>query len=418
MSIQGSSSYIDFDFSRKRQVSGWHNNCSLNCLTHYLIALLENKDSYQKLISSKTLNNFLKEIQKYYSLSDTPSIKDVLSIIQKYPAPTDREAIFGPVLRKALEEVIIKNAKQSWETLGSAAFSEYLNSSTVQDVAQPIIMSNQSWIDEFKKKYEAESASIKAQKPTLDEQEIALVKIYEKAPQLIPTDQQIQNEVNFQRQIAIEDKYLGIARAYWMNAGCKNYAALMGDLNKNQVVSIDQFDLLTNEFGIGLEVYTPDSIKAASLNVKVAKETKGIFRKPLGASTWIMKVFNGGNHWELQDPDTNIIRAQKNTLHHNEYYKNNKNDIFQILGPLKNGHIKNIQEQVHKDFQLLQNPKENHEEKTMAELVQNLSDLLAKGHISATEQEFLMNEYIQPKQKPSSHQAAISSPMKTTRIKL
>jgi hypothetical protein len=127
------------------KTTGWQNNCGLNCLTHFLYSKLE-KDELQKLFEHNAeYNALLETFREYYALPDSPTWDDIKNILTSLETPADREAVFAPVLRKHLGNVMARKPAVLWDTEGTSALSEYLTTGEINDVAGPIILANQDF---------------------------------------------------------------------------------------------------------------------------------------------------------------------------------------------------------------------------------------------------------------------------------
>ena len=147
--------------------------------------------------------------------------------MQNLEAPHDREAILAPVLRKRLSQTLLDDKQKIWDTTATDAFSEYLTTGEVKDVALPVFYSNQLYFEALKAEYDNEK-----------------------------------NNHSNQDQEALLNTYLNKAEEYWLNinkGGCKLYADYIGDLKKGEMISADSLKLYCSKLSIGAEVYTDDS---------------------------------------------------------------------------------------------------------------------------------------------------------------
>src|SRR5712671_2189854 len=91
----------------KCRASGWHNNCGLNCLTHFIAINIDDPQTREQYGGIVGYQNLLTAFAKYYKLPPTTTWEDVNNILKKFPEPSDREAIFSPVLRQQLGEFMV-----------------------------------------------------------------------------------------------------------------------------------------------------------------------------------------------------------------------------------------------------------------------------------------------------------------------
>lgn len=211
------------------ETTGWHNNCGLNCLTHFLYSKLETGELQKAFLNHPEYEALLTTFQEYYQLKTKPTWDQIKTLLQNLEAPHDREAILAPVLRKRLSQTLLDDKQKIWDTTATAAFSQYLTTGKVEDVARPVFYSNQAYFEALKAEY----------------------------------DNKINNDSN-QDQEALLNTYLKTAEAYWLNinkGGCELYADYIGDLKKGEMISADSLKLYCSKLSIGAEVYTDDSFR-------------------------------------------------------------------------------------------------------------------------------------------------------------
>lgn len=356
LSIMSDSTLIGLNENLLCKTTGWHFNCGLNCLTHFLYSKLE-KDELQRLFeNNKEYKNLLITFQDYYKLNELPTWNEIKSLLSNLETPTDREAIFAPVLRKHLANIMARKALALWETEGAAALSEYLATVLANDIAEPIIKSNQVFFDQIKIQYDNAFLNIENQKITPEEKEEAIAKIAIKNPgknaiQTELNEIDIFDMVKFIRQNKIEDDFQVLAKDYWLKqGGCKNYVDYLADLNNSVMISADQLGLICQKLKIGVEIYTPDSIAAAKQDSNLALHTRGAQNIPIEGLPWAMKVHNNGAHWEYEEPDGKLKQKNK----HNYFYPDAFYDNDVKLGKFKTYSNEN-QSQIKQIFEYVKN---------------------------------------------------------------
>lgn len=279
------------DVDLRCKTSSWQNNCGLNCLTHLLFSKLENNELQNKFSNHLAYQALLQSFQEYYAL---------------------------PVLRKHLAKVMAHDAKTFWNVEGSAAFSEYLSSGEVNDIAEPIYLANKTFFCELKQGYDAVVASSNTESLTDAEVDEALKQL-EINKKLFVEDKLQENltdQIKFNRRNKIEAFYQGIAEDYWVNGeGYRNYIDYITDLNNAVMVSADQLQLLCQYLDIKAEVYVHDIPQ----------------NMPEGNFTWVIKVHNTGVHWEYEEPDFDVEKKEA----HNQYYPTEFYGTEPVFGQFK-----------------------------------------------------------------------------------
>ncbi len=306
------------DVDLRCKTSSWQNNCGLNCLTHLLFNKLENNELQRKFSHHQAYQTLLQTFQEYYALPVLPTWDEVKNLLAAFEAPHDREAILAPVLRKHLGKVMAHGAKTFWNVEGSAAFSEYLSSGEVNDIAEPIYLANKTFFCELKQGYDAAVASSNTESLTDAEVDEALKQL-EINKKLFVEDKLKENltdQIKFNRRNKIEAFYQGIAEDYWINGeGYRNYIDYITDLNNAVMVSADQLQLLCQHLDIKAEVYVHDNAQ----------------NMPEGNFTWTIKVHNTGVHWEYQEPDSDAEKKEA----HNQYYPTEFYGTEPVFGQFK-----------------------------------------------------------------------------------
>jgi|GEM_PF-6421219 len=297
------------------KTTGWHNNCGLNCLSHFLYGKLETDELQRAFAAHPGYIQLLKTFQEYYHLSPEPTWDEVHDLMRVYPNAVDREAILAPVLRKHLGEVLLKQSTAVWDTEAAAAISDYLKTGKTQDMAEPLVHPNLEYLQTLKAQYDRGVQRVKSQKS--NEQEIALAsrQLVTSLPPREITEQSLRSQIEFQRTNDLEDALKEEAQVYWMDEGMQRYATHIADLNQSVMVSADQLSLLGQALEIGVEVYTADSLLRAQ-NV-----SEGVF-------SWQLKVYNNANHWQYEEPNENPAKVKE----HNQYYDEASLGEFKIFG--------------------------------------------------------------------------------------
>lgn len=281
------------------KTTSWQNNCSLNCLTHFLFSKLENNQLQHLFLNNQNYQAVLQTFQEYYTLPVLPAWDDIKNLLVALEVPHDREAVFAPVLRKFLGRFMVAQAQDFWDIEAAPAFSEYLSTGEINDIATPIFLANRDFFTELKIQYDAAFATIKTEPVTEDEELIAVSQIQENKKEF--TEKNLQDQINFNRQNKIEVFYREMAKSYWIEGvGHKNYIDYITDVHNAQMISADQLQLLCQHLDIKAEVYTQD----------------GVQNTPEGNFTWTLTVYNSGVHWEYEEPDASV---EKKDIH-NQYY--------------------------------------------------------------------------------------------------
>ncbi len=284
----------NFDFSKQKKTTGWHNNCGFNCLSHLFASKLENQELQARFGKDPIYAMLLKTFQEYYGLSQLPTWDQINTLRQQYPVPTDWEAIFSPVLRKHLEKVLMNNAEQLWNELAVVAFSDYLVNGNVDADTGHIFLAMIEQIGGFKAIYDSELAKLKLQEISIDDRNLALVQLLTNKIEK-PTEGQIRDQVHFQRRNNLQFRLQNQAKRFWMEKGCRYYASWMGDLKNGELASINELDMLTKELSIGLQVF----------------RSTGLQFTPEHHYVWLLKIYNEGLHWTLEDEN-----AQRHNVHY------------------------------------------------------------------------------------------------------
>ncbi len=298
------------------KTTGWHNNCGLNCLSHFLYDKLQSGELQRTFDSNPAYNELLKTFQDYYQLSAQPTWDEVYQLLGAYPNAIDKEAILAPVLRRHLGKVLLKHSQTVWETEAAAAISDYLKTGLAQDMAEPLVHPNLEYLQTFKAQYDRGVATIESQKS--NEQEIALARtqLANAKPPREATESSVRAQIIFQRKNDLEDAMNQEAQIYWMEEGMQRYADHIADLKNSVMVSADQLSLLGQELDIGIDVYTPSSLENAQ------RVSEGNFR-------WHLKVHNSGAHWTYEEPSQNPAKVAA----HNQDYESASLGAFKIFGP-------------------------------------------------------------------------------------
>ncbi|HRE32948.1 MAG TPA: hypothetical protein PLD88_13295, partial [Candidatus Berkiella sp.] len=153
MSIKGTTGSVQtlqLDFTKLCKTTGWHNNCGLNALTHFLYAklsALSARDLDLFLAENPEYFSLLESFNEYYGLTQEHGWHEVLDLLRCHPVPTDKEALFAPVLRKHLGKALIEHQEELWNTDASVAVSDYIKDGRVADVARPVYLSNKAHLD-------------------------------------------------------------------------------------------------------------------------------------------------------------------------------------------------------------------------------------------------------------------------------
>ena len=326
-----------FDESNLWKVSGWHNNCAANCVVHFLSEKIITNELQETFAHDPDYEGLLNSFEEYYNLDKKPTWDDIQSLLSHNPAPTDREAIMGPVIRQYLAKVIMQNKDDLWLSLGSGAISEFITTGKALDVNNEVYRANMNQFKEYKREYDnAIRASLVL--PISEQERAAALKQFERNKVINPTEEQIERNVQFNRTNDIQDRILVKANDFWDDDGCENYANRMGDLKEGVMISSDQLSLLSRALSFNSEVHV-DKGKGLEKLVEVKDPNY----------KWLLKVKNQGNHWENENPITDKSKGRQATHDHNAYYKQGPNRTkgkYDILG-----HTENLEEDIIHDVQ-------------------------------------------------------------------
>lgn len=262
-----------FDLSKKCKTSGWHQNCGVNCLTHFFAKMIENGEIQRS--KNHAYNELLNIFKIYYQLEKQPSWDDIANLFKVYTHPVDREIIFGPILRLNLQN-LLENSDYA-KVLLNLALTNYVQDITGDYLEKPFINSNLNLFGAYRAEYAKDWDDYKRRNPLASQKEIEANK------------EQILNNVILKFQTD-ENNY---------TQALQNYAARMGSLEKGEPITSEQLKLLTDQFGISLRIFTDKGLFLSS--------TKG--EKSL-------KIFNAGVHWEYEGNNLEEVR------HHNKMHEN------------------------------------------------------------------------------------------------
>ncbi|MGE3318676.1 MAG: hypothetical protein AB7I18_05215 [Candidatus Berkiella sp.] len=318
---------IELDFNKLCKVSGWHNNCGLNCLSHFLFDKLSSlpQGEFDLFIAAnEEYVEILKTFKEYYGLNNNVGWQDILGLLRAHPAATDREALLAPVLRKHLGKILLGHSNELWDTKASAAFGDCidLESQVYQDISVPIYHSNKAFYDKLRNEFEVAFMQALEAEVTPAERLIAEAQLRDnsnnkKIPNYQPTNDDILRHVIFQRKSRLQDQFNDKAQINWMTEGCQRYADHIGDMKNMVMISADQLQLLCESLNIGLDVFTFASMQQAITNRATGEHTRGAQWVAEREFHWKMKVFNmGGVHWIFQEPN----RDEQKVKQHNQYY--------------------------------------------------------------------------------------------------
>lgn len=255
--------------------TGWHNNCGLNCLTHFLAKKIENGDihifdddpSYEKLLST---------FQDYYHLPNKPSWDDIREKFQQFPNPLDREAIFAPVLRKLLGEIIAQKADLQWAEGYSALIDNFITTGDRADVISPIIRSNSKFFEGLRRRY-------------LDEPTAA-------------------NLATLMQE----------AGENWIMGGSRRFGDYMGDLLTGEPVSAQQLHDVVHYLHMSANIVSPNGDEYVDAD-----------------ALWNFTLYNrGGMHWEYSDPNLTSADVRAHNLQYDEHEQASR---FRILSMHEEG---------------------------------------------------------------------------------
>ncbi len=322
------------------KTTGWHNNCGLNCLSHFLYDKLESGELQRTFATHPAYNELLNTFQQYYQLSSQPTWDEVYEMLRAYPNAIDREGIFAPVLRQHLRKVLLKNTEDVWDSEAAAAISDYLKTGEAHDMAEPLVQPNLEYLKTLKAQYDRGVSTAESQKSNEQEIALAIAQLAEAKPPREATEKSVRDQIIFQRKNDLEDALNQDAEVYWLSEGMQRYANHIADLNQSVMISADQLSLLGQALDIGVELYTPNSLPRAQ-NV-----SEGDFH-------WKMKVYNAGVHWEYEEPSENLAKAAT----HNQYYNTPSLGEFKIFGAREDNQEALIPAYVNSQWEQMKAPK-------------------------------------------------------------
>ncbi|MCS5710098.1 hypothetical protein [Candidatus Berkiella aquae] len=336
------------------KTTGWHNNCGLNCLTHFLYEKLHSGELQRHFSKNPEYIALLETFQSYYQLSERPTWNEVYQILATYSNATDREAILSPVLRQHLGKILPQHSEMVWNTDAAGAISEYLTTGEVNDIAAPLIQANRVFVDSLKATFENRLQNLATTLATEEEKATAAVRLANAKPPRAINDESVQEYVEFQRRNALEDQLREEAKDYWLHEGMQRYADYIATLDNSVMVSADQLGLLGQSLNIGIEIYTPSSISAAENNPHIAAATHGAQNLPEGDFRWQLKVYNAGVHWEYEEPSHSLTQKnQHNQSYPDEFSSDSELGIFKTYGGTEDNQEELVPAYVRSQWELL-----------------------------------------------------------------
>jgi len=328
---QNALSIIDLDFTKMCKVSGWHNNCGLNCLSHFLfdkLSALPASEFDLFIAANPEYISLLDTFKEYYGLRNNVGWQDILGLLRAHPAASDREALLAPVFRKHLGKLLLGHANELWDTKASAALGDCIAIDTppgqpiYQDISAPLYYSNRAFYDNLRQEFQAEFMQTLQADPTAQEIQLADRSLRDhsdnkKINNYQPTQDAILRHIIFQRKSNLQERYFERAQVNWMTEGCRRYADFVANMNNMVMISADQLQFLCESLNIGLEVFTFDSMRHAVANRATGEHTHGAQGASDREFQWKMKVMNmGGVHWIFQEPN----RDEQKVKLHNQCY--------------------------------------------------------------------------------------------------
>jgi hypothetical protein len=303
------------------KTTGWYNNCGLNSLTHFMYAKLSAIPAElfpHFLEENPEYNALLATFKRYYELNKEVTWQDVLGLLRNHPVPTDKEAIFAPVLRAHLGKVIAQNPDESWGYDAMGAISDFIKNGRVEDVAGPFYASNKEFYDSLRADYQC--ALSNNLKNNANEQEITQAR-----KRLIEKNENPSNKMkieNYQpegldillnvieyRKIQLESQYNEAFANNWAEQGCRRYAEYVANMNNRVMVTAPHLMHLCQSLNIGVEVYSPAGLASRSEQ----------------QFPWLFKVLNSGLHWTFEEPDNNKAAV---ALHNRHYEAGRTNEML------------------------------------------------------------------------------------------
>lgn len=247
--------------------NGWAQNCSFNCVTHFLCAELEKKHlkELKELYKIPGYNTFLRNFETFYPECKPATVEFLKEIVKQYPNPMDREVIFGPVLRRTLQSIMLSRHPNPSEMAAFYADARLYLKNPLTKLSE---FENPYTIIGPTAKYLSEN---RAKIKTLSEED--------------------------------QEKFLN---NYFLGRGYKNYVNYICDPKNETPIDVWEFSNLTKELSINLFVYSHQNTERP---YAFKTDTNNSFGRDL-------TVYNGGNHWEYEASNVQTARS------HNKYYYN------------------------------------------------------------------------------------------------
>ena len=249
-----------FNHALQCKTTGWHNNCALNCLTHFLYGKLQTGDLQKSKINAQAYQALLTTFKSYYNIEGNLSWDNINALLSEFKVPHDREAVLAPVLRQYLAEVLKNQKELLWNTDATVSFSDYLQTGNARDVSWPVFNSNKAYFEQLKKEYDKEKAEASKNLKAFSEEERtyakALIDQHNKEKKqgdknfLEPNEENIAKKIGFKRGDDLLDNHMAKAKENWMVSGCNLYADYIGNLENDVMVSSDHIQLLCQNLDI------------------------------------------------------------------------------------------------------------------------------------------------------------------------
>ena len=359
-----------FNQTLKCNTSGWHNNCGLNCMSHFLVYKLDQSSDQQLSQLPEEYQNLLATFQEYYGLKERPTWKQVKALLKEYHSPVDHERILAPVLRLHVSKIlqrdrynneyeftdVLGNVLKNEESLNVGSLSDMYNAhkefyQKIKSEFNRFLKSSEyglSIADENKSANEklirrealknlgnklprAGDAAFKKEKQEMDsavdpvdkenKEKTLQEKINNSAKAMIEAEiakikktgkKYSQLELDREIKIARKDAFLtdkkldSILKEYW-SPNLQRSANLLGNIENSVMLSLPQLGILANELGIDLTVYSPRYDRPY---------------KPEGYNNagkqGTLKVYNSGEHWTYEEPAGNKANADAHNKSHDD----------------------------------------------------------------------------------------------------
>lgn len=256
---------MPIDPKKIAETTGYGNNCSFHCVAHFLSDELEEgtNEALSKAYAEPGYKIFVERFRKHYDIKTPITFHFLKHLVKKYTNPLDREAIFGPVLRETLVEIMKHKGPTDTDVMlfrsDVAGFLESKDRARFWKSAPFWLKANRDWLE----------------------------KNADKLTKMNP--QTLENTLN----------------EFYPTEGFYKFTDYLGDPKIQATISPEELSFLTTQLNIALKVFSKDNEQESySPNFNDKHKTKRV-----------LTVFNGGFHWEYEAANEDVA------LVHNQPYK-------------------------------------------------------------------------------------------------